>query len=135
MINNIVNDGYWYENDQKIKKRNSSRFHGTNWCYILAQRVHNGHKLRHGHNSPFVTTVVTRPVVTTKVSSKLSKNERLNMALTYLRTHPRLSVSKYSNLTGLGKLKAKAELDAFAMSKKIPIRMVVKCKRKYYILD
>lgn len=102
---------------------------------VFAQRVHNGHKLRHGHNSPFVTTVVTRPVVTTKVSSKLSKNERLNMALTYLRTHPRLSVSKYSNLTGLGKLKAKAELDAFAMSKKIPIRMVVKCKRKYYILD
>lgn len=102
---------------------------------VFAQRVHNGHKLRHGHNSPFVTMVVTRPVIITKVSSKFSKYERLNMALAYLRTHPRLSVSKYSNLTGLGKLKAKAELDAFAMSKKIPIRMLVKCKRKYYILD
>ena len=102
---------------------------------VFAQRVHNGHKLRHGHNSPFVTMVVTRPVIITKVSSKFSKYERLNMALAYLRTHPRFSVSKYSNLTGLGKLKAKAELDAFAMSKKIPIRMLLKCKRKYYILD
>lgn len=120
---------------RKLKREILVGFMALIGATVFAQRVHNGHNLRHGHNSPFVTTVVTRPVVTTKVSSKLSKNERLNMALAYLRTHSRLSVSKYSNLTGLGKLKAKAELDAFAMSKKIPIRMVVKCKRKYYILD
>lgn len=35
---------------------------------VFAQRVHNGHKLRHGHNSPFVTTVVTRPVVTQRLA-------------------------------------------------------------------
>ena len=100
----------------------------------FAQHRHYCHVHHYGCYHPIVTTVVTRPAVTTRISNRLSKQDRLDMALAYLKNNPSLTISKYSNMTGLTKAIAEAELDVFAANKKNPIRMVVSGKRKYYVL-
>ena len=83
---------------------------------------------------PAVVTVVNRPAVTTRVSNRLSKKDRLDMALAYLKSNKSLSISKYSKMTGLAKATAEAELDAFAVSKDNPIKMVQNGKKKLYVV-
>lgn len=96
----------------------------------FAQRRHHVHP----HGRPAVVTVVNRPAVTSHVSNRLSKKDRLNMALAYLKSHKSLSISKYSNMTGLARATAEAELDAFAVSKGNPIKLVVSGKKKRYTI-
>ncbi len=91
------------------------------------------HRHYHGYHRPIVTTVVARPVVTTRISNRLSKQDRLEMALAYLKANPLLTISKYSKMTGLCKAVAEAELDAFALDKKSPIRIVINGKSKHYV--
>ncbi len=96
----------------------------------FAQRRHHVHP--HSYYRPAVVTVVNRPAIT--ASNRLSKKDRLDMALAYLRSNKTLSISKYSKMTGLARATAEAELDAFAVSKATPIKMVVNGKKKLYVV-
>lgn len=100
----------------------------------FAQRRHHGYAHPHVSHRPAVVTVVNTPVVTSHVSNRLSKKDRLNMALAYLKTNKTLSISKYSKMTGLKRAIAEAELDAFAVNKNNPIRMVMSGKKKLYVV-
>ncbi len=99
----------------------------------FAQHRHRGHIARCGYWRPAVTTVITRPTTTVRISNRLCKNDRLEMALAYLKNNKTLSVSEYSKMTGLKKATAEAELDAFAASKKTPVRVVMSGKKKLYV--
>ena len=100
-----------------------------------AQYRHHGRVHYHGgYYRPIVTTVVTRPVTTTHISNRLSKKDRLEMALAYLQNNKTLTVSKYCKITGLNSSMAEAELDAFAANKKNPIKVVFNGKKKLYVL-
>ncbi len=99
-----------------------------------AQHRHYRHVSHHGYYRPIVETVVTRPAVTTHISNRLSKKDRLEMALAYLKGNKSLSVSKYSKMTGLTNAMAEAELDAFSANKNNPIRMVKNGKKKLYVV-
>lgn len=98
-----------------------------------AQRRHGGHVRTYAYR-PAVVRVVHRPAVTVRVSNRLTKKDRLGMALAYLKNHKTLSVSKYSKMTGLAKATAEAELDAFAVSKTNPIQLVMNGKKKLYVV-
>lgn len=101
----------------------------------FAQYRHYGYLHHHGgYYRPITTTIVTRPAVTTHISNRLSKKDRLEMALAYLRNNKTLTISKYSKMTGLNNTMAEAELDAFAVSKKNPIKVVTIGKKKLYVI-
>lgn len=100
----------------------------------FAQHRHCRHVSPHGYYRPIVTTVVTRPAVTTHISNRLSKKDRLEMALAYLKGNKSLSISKYSKMTGLTNAMAEAELDAFSLNKNNPIRMIKDGKKKLYVV-
>ena len=100
----------------------------------FAQHRHYSRIYHHGYYRPAVVTVVNRPAVTTHISNRLSKKDRLAMAMAYLKNNKTLSVSKYSKMTGLKNATAEAELDAFAMSKDNPIKMVMNGKKKLYVI-
>lgn len=85
---------------------------------------------RHSHH----VTVVVSPAVTTHVSNRFSKNDRLDMAVAYLRQNRTLSVSKYAWMTGLPRQTAKAELDAFAKDRMTPIVAIAKKTKTVYTL-
>ena len=99
--------------------------------YRHYSRVH--HYLYHPY-CPAMVTVVNRPAVTTHISNRLSKKDRLDMALAYLKSNKTLSISKYGKMTGLTRATAEAELDAFALSKSNPIKMVMNGKKKLYVV-
>ncbi len=85
------------------------------------------------HSGPAVV-VVDRPATFSHISNRLSKKDRLNMALAYLKSNKTLSISKYSKMTGLKRATAEAELDAFAMNKNNPIKMIMNGKKKQYVV-
>ena len=100
-----------------------------------AQYRHYGHFHHYGlYHRPVIATVVTRPAVTTHISNRLSKKDRLEMALAYLHNNKTLSISKYSKMTGLNSNMAEVELDAFVANKKNPIRVMFNGKKKLYVL-
>ena len=99
-----------------------------------AQHRHYRHVSPHDYYRPIVTTVVTRHAVTTHISNRLSKKDRLEMALAYLKENKSLSISKYSKMTGLTIAMAEAELDAFSVNKNNPIKMVKNGKKKLYVV-
>ncbi len=99
----------------------------------LAQHRHYVH-MRPYITRPTVVRVVNRPAVTTHVSNRLSKKDRLDMALAFIKNNKSLSIPKYSKMTGLTKATAEAELDAFAISKSNPIKMVMNGKKKLYVV-
>ena len=88
----------------------------------------------HGRYRHPVVTIVNRPAVTTLVNNRLSKKDRLNMVLAYFKNNKSLSISKYSKITGLTNATAEAELDAFAVSKQNPIKMILNGKKKLYVV-
>ena len=98
----------------------------------FAQHRHYGHVHPYTYR-PAVVTVVNRPAVTTHISNRLSKKDRLDMALAYLKNNKSLSISKYSKMTGLTKATAEAELDAFAFSNSSPIKIIMNGKKKLYV--
>lgn len=99
---------------------------------FAAQRRHPAR--HHSHYRPAIVSVVARPTVISHVSNRLNKNDRLNMALKYLRNNKTLSISKYSKITGLTRATAEAELDAFAVSKTNPIKLIFNGKKKLYVI-
>lgn len=87
----------------------------------------------HRHYRPNRVTVVVRPDVISHVSNRFNQKERLAMAIAYLETHEHLTIRQYAKITHLSVASAEAELDAFAMDKKKPIRLVIRGKKKVYI--
>ena len=89
----------------------------------------------HGVRPPRVVVHVpaSRPVVTSRISNRFCRQERLAMAIAYLRNHKHLTVKQYAKITSLDRNAAEAELDVFALNRNIPIRAIVKGKKKLYI--
>ena len=67
------------------------------------------------------------------VNNRFNQKERLAMAIAYLETHEHLTIRQYAKMTHLSMASAEAELDAFAIDKKKPIRLVIRGKKKMYI--
>ncbi len=82
-----------------------------------------------------VVKVVTRPVVVSHTSNKLSKGDRLEMALAYLQNNDVLTIRQYHKMTGLSKDTAEAELDSFAADSAIGITLVMDGRKKVYTLS
>lgn len=93
--------------------------------------AHHWHTCRHFHP---VTTVITRPAVTTHVSNRFSQKERLAMALAYVHSHQSITVKQYAKITGLNKDAAEAELDAFVLDKRNKLAVAASGKSKIYVL-
>lgn len=93
-----------------------------------AHRPHRHHP--HRHRPVVVVTTSAKPAV----SNRLSSRDRMNMALAYLDKNKKLSVGAYSKMTGLSKVTAEAELDAFSLDRNIPIGFVMNGKKKVYVL-
>ena len=88
----------------------------------------------HRHYRPnHVVTIVVQPDVISHVSNRFNQKERLAMVIAYLETHGYLTIRQYAKMTHLSMASAGAELDAFVMDKKKPIRLVIKGKKKVYI--
>ena len=64
---------------------------------------------------------------------KTSEEERLNMALEYLQTHPFMKVADYRALTGLNHSYAAAELRKFSSTENSGIRSTGRCSHKVYV--
>ena len=123
------------ETTKKIKKGMLIAMMALVCTTASAQFRHYGRIHYHdNYYRPYVTTIVTRPMTTTHISNRLSKKDRLEMALAYLQNNKTLTVSKYSKITGLNSSMAEAELDAFVASKKNPIKVVFNGKKKLYVL-
>lgn len=117
----------------KIKKVTLVTIMALTGITAFAQYRHYGHVHPYTYR-PTVVTVVNRPTVTTHISNRLSKKDRLDMALAYLKNNKSLSISKYGKMTGLTNATAEAELDAFAISKSNPIKMILNGKKKLYVV-
>ena len=88
----------------------------------------------HRHYRPNrLVTVVVQPDVISHVSNRFNQKERFAMAIAYLETHEHLTIRQYAKMTHLSIVSAEAELDAFVMDKKKPIRLVIRGKKKVYI--
>lgn len=81
-----------------------------------------------------VVTVVAKPVVTTSVVNRFTQENRLGMAMSYIKKHGCLTVRKYAKMTKLPKDAAQAELDAFAADSGNPVTAAVRGKKKVYVL-
>lgn len=81
-----------------------------------------------------VTKVVSHPVVVSRVTNRLSQTDRLEMAITYIKSHGSINAKQYSDITGLKKATAEAELDAFASRRSNPIVTLFNGKKKVYII-
>lgn len=87
------------------------------------------------HHRPHrVAAVVTRPAVTIHVANHFTQGERFRMVLAYLKSHSSLSVKAYAKMTGLSRVAAEAELDAFVADRSKPVTVVLKGKKKVYVM-
>lgn len=100
----------------------------------LAHHRHCRHINHYAYYQPTMTRIVVRPVTSTHISIRLSKYDRLDMALAYLKNNKSLSIAQYSKMTRLPKTTAEAELDGFAANKHNPIKMVINGKKKFYVI-
>ena len=97
------------------------------------------HAHRHHHGpchrcAPRITTVIrTAPTKRTTVVTRVTKKDRLEMAIAYLRVNPDMSVKQYSKMTGLKRNVAEAELNVFAQDALNPIKPVPGKKNLYYL--
>lgn len=101
---------------------------------VSAQHMYTNRHIHHSRPVR-VVKVVTRPVVVSHTSNKLSKDDRLEMALAYLKNNECLTIRQYHKMTGLSKETAEAELDSFAADTAIGIAMVMDGRKKVYTLS
>lgn len=100
---------------------------------ILVCEVTNAQHWHRHHRPKRVVTVVVQPDVISHVSNRFNQKERLAMAIAYLETYEHLTIRQYAKMTHLSMASSEAELDAFAIDKKKPIRFVIRGKKKVYI--
>lgn len=91
-------------------------------------------RIHYRMHKPQPVVVVKQPATTTRTISHLTRTDRLHMAIAYLKENRTLTPGKYSNMTGLTRTAAKAELDAFAASGKNHIAAMYTGKKKVYVL-
>lgn len=97
-----------------------------------AHRHYHGPRYRH---APRVTTVIrTAPAKRTTVVTRLTKKDRFEMAIAYLKANPDMSVKQYAKMTGMKKEMAEAELNVFAQDALNPIKPVPGKKNQYYLI-
>ena len=96
-----------------------------------AHRHYHGPRYRH---VPRITTVIrTAPAKRTTVVTRLTKKDRFEVAIAYLKANPDISVKQYAKMTGLKKEMAEAELNMFAQDAFNPIKPVPGKKNLYYL--
>lgn len=107
------------------------------WVFVLALVCMSANaQCGYRHYRPYRTVpVAVRYDVISHVCNRFTQKERLMLAMAYLEKHKCLTINRYAKMTHLGKSSAEAELDAFAMDKENPIRLVVKGKKKVYIKE
>lgn len=81
-----------------------------------------------------VVVTHTRPAVVKRVTNRFDRNDRLEMAMAYLRSNKSINAGQYAKITGLDKPVAEAELDAFSASRSNPITMVIDGRKKVYVI-
>ncbi len=103
---------------------------------VAAHHRHYPHTLHHYYpNTIHVTKYVSRPVTVSRTTNRLSKKDRFEMAVAYLKNNKSLTIGKYSKITGLSSAVAEAELDAFSANRGNPIVAVMNGKKKVYVLS
>ncbi len=103
---------------------------------VAAHHRHYPHTLHHYYpNTIHVTKYVSRPVTVSRTTNRLSKKDRFEMAVAYLKNNKSLTIGKYSKITGLSSAVAEAELDAFSANRDNPIVAVMNGKKKVYVLS
>lgn len=65
--------------------------------------------------------------------NRITKKDRLKMAVAYMKANTYMSVKQYAKITGLKKEIAQAELNVFAQDSKNPIKSVPGKKNLYYL--
>lgn len=96
--------------------------------------AHRHHHSRRSHFGPRITTIVrTAPTKRVAVVSRITKQDRFEMAIAYLNANHELSVKQYAKMTGLKKEIAEAELTVFANDIFNPIKPVPGKKNLYYL--
>lgn len=83
---------------------------------------------------PRVTTII-RPVHDSRPThiSRITKRDRYDMALAYLKSNTYMTVKQYAKITGLKKEIAEAELNVFVQDISSPIKPVPGKKNLYYL--
>lgn len=89
------------------------------------------HYFRHWYGA---RTVVVRPGTSYMISNRFTMQDRLAMAVAYLKNNRTLTARRYARMTGLSVSMAEAELEAFAADHKKPIVAVAKNKKRVYAL-
>lgn len=90
------------------------------------------HHRPHHHRIPRTTTVIrTVPPKHAELVNRLTRKDRFDMAVAFLKANPCLSVKQYAKMTGLKKSVAEAELNVFASDVFNPIRHVAGKKNLY----
>ncbi|MBS7199081.1 MAG: hypothetical protein KH111_13230, partial [Bacteroidales bacterium] len=80
-----------------------------------------------------VVKVVSRTSETVHINHLFSQKERFAMVIAYFEKHEYLTIKEYAKMTRLTKAAAEAELDAFAMDKNKPVKVVIRGKKKVYV--
>lgn len=98
----------------------AQRFHHYR-AYVPGRVVHN------------YTTVYTRPRVCVdyNISNKLTKKDRYSMMVAFLKKNKYITIKEYSDITGLKKKIAEAELESFCNKNIEPVYIK---EKKYYML-
>lgn len=79
------------------------------------------------------TTSAEAPKTKPVLVNRITKKDRMKMAVAWLKNHPTISVGQYAKITGLKKDIAEAELNVFAQNDKYPIK-AAEGKKKLYVL-
>lgn len=89
------------------------------------------HYHRYGHG---VRTVVVKPAATAHVVNRMDKNDRLAMAVAYIKDKGTITARKYAKITGLARTTAEAELEVFANDKRCPVVRAASSRKSVYTL-
>ena len=87
---------------------------------------------RHRHHQRRVVTVVHRPAATLHVVNRMTRHDRLALALGWLETHDCITARRYAKLTGLSQAAARAELDSLASGESAPLKVVASGRKRVY---
>lgn len=88
----------------------------------------------HYNRIPQVRAIVrTVPEKRTTVIARLTKGDRFEMAVAYLKANPSMSIKEYAKMTGLKNEIAEAELNVFSQDALNPIKPVPGKKNLYFL--
>lgn len=86
-----------------------------------------------GSVTPPAATSVEAPKSKPTLVNRITKKDRLKMAVAYMKANTYMSAKQYAKITGLKKDIAQAELSVFVQDAKNPIKPVPGKKNLYYL--